>query len=94
MLANKRLVEKGRCRGKKMKKTKDRALTHPQGTNDEGTDLDLSLLIGADGERRTSDLKSVMEKMVTASILLLLLLLLFVSLDNSLSKFFQFFFLV
>lgn len=79
-----------------MKKTKDRALTHPQGTNDEGTDLDLSLLIGADGERRTSDLKSVMEKMVTASILLLLLLLLFVStaLDNSLSKFFQFFFLV
>lgn len=79
-----------------MKKTKDRALTHPQGTNDEGTDLDLSLSIGADGERRTSDLKSVMENMVTASILLLLLLLLFVStaLDNSLSKFFQFFFLV
>lgn len=42
-----------------------------------------------------NDLKRVMEKMVTASILLLLLLL-FVStaLDNSLSNLFQFFFLV
>lgn len=64
MLANKRFLDwsgKGDAvmplgKKKNEKKTKDRALTHPQGwqgTNDEGTDLDLSLLIRDRMDRET-----------------------------------------